>query len=145
MRVPLPLCLSVLLLVGCLEAPPPPPPVDPVPAGAAVIPDGMPNDKWFQEHVLSSQVPVLVDMTATWCGPCQAMKPAIHDIEKAYGSRLKVVEIDVDEHQYLKEFFRVNGIPRLIVIKDGQIQADQVGGRSYYQIVAMLKPTVGKP
>ena len=106
------LTLSLCLLVGCSEGPPPEP-VDPVPAGV-VIPKGMPNDKWFHEHVLSSKSPVLVDFTAIWCPPCQIMKPDVHKVEKAYGDRLKVVEVDFDEHEYLSAFFRVKYLPRLI-------------------------------
>lgn len=139
-----PILLSVcLLLAGCSQSPPPAP-VAPVPVGVA-IPTGMPNDVWFHDNVLKSDVPVLVDFTATWCGPCKAMKPYLHEIEKAYGSRLKVVEIDIDEHEYLAAHFQVTGIPRLMLIKDGKIAADDVGGRSYNEIVSLIKPTVGTP
>ncbi len=137
------LTLSLCLLVGCSEAPPPEP-VDPVPAGVE-IPKGMPNDKWFQANVLWSKVPVLLDFTATWCPPCQMMKPHIHEVEKAYGDRLKVIEIDVDENAYLPAFFKVEGIPRLIVIKDGQVVADDVGGRDYEDLLKFLDPVLGVP
>lgn len=137
------LTLSLCLLVGCSEAPPPEP-VDPVPVGV-VIPKGMPNDKWFHANVLSSKSPVLLDFTATWCPPCQMMKPHLHKVEEAYGDRLKVVEIDVDENTYLPAFFRVTGIPRLIVVKDGKIVADDVGGRDYDDLLEFLKPVLGNP
>ena len=138
------LCMALLLVVGCQRVKAPPMPVNPVPAGV-VVPAGMPNDKWFQENVLASDVPVLIDFSAIWCGACQTMKPSIHEIEKAFGSRLKVVEIDVDEHEYLSDFFDVRGIPRLMVIKGGKIQADEVGVQSYAEIVMFLKPTLGMP
>ena len=138
------LSVSVLLLAGCLEAPPPPAPLDPVPAGV-VVPAGMPNDVWFHENVLKSDVPVLVDFTATWCPPCQTMKPFVHRVGDEYGSRLKVVEVDVDEHPYLSNYFQVDGIPRLMVIEGGKIRADKVGGRNYDGIIALVKPTVGEP
>lgn len=137
------LTLSLCLLVGCGKAPPPEP-VDPVPAGVE-IPKGMPNDKWFHENVLSSKVPVLLDFTATWCPPCREMKPHLHKVEETYGDRLKVVEIDVDEKTYLPAFFDVEGIPRLIVIKDGKIVADDVGGRDYDDLLSFLKPVLGDP
>lgn len=137
---------SLLLVVGCMEPEPGPPPVSdhPIPAGA-VLPPGMPNDNWFFETVVQSEVPVLVDFNATWCGPCQQMKPAIAEIEKTYGSRIKVVEVDIDEHQYLADHFEVKNIPRLMVIQNGGIQADQVGMLSYYEIVSLLAPTAGRP
>ena len=144
MRSPFLFSVYLLLLVGCEEAWIPPPPVDPVPAGV-VIPAGMPNDVWFHENVLKSDVPVLVDFTATWCPPCQQMKPSVQAIEKAYGSRLKVVEVDVDEHPYLSDYFRIKAIPQLIVVKDGQIQSGTKGGQTYSQLVVFLKPTLGMP
>jgi thioredoxin 1 len=137
------LTLSLFLLVGCSKAPPPEP-VNPVAAGIE-IPHGMPNDKWFHENVMSSKVPVLLDFTATWCPPCKMMKPFIHDVEKAYGDRLKVVEIDVDENTYLPAFFQVDGIPRLILIKDGKVAADDVGGRDYEALLKFLNPVLGSP
>ena len=139
------LSLIFLALAGCADSPPPPPPQDkpviPVPAGV-LLPAGMPNDNWFYETVVQSNVPVLVDFTATWCPPCQAMKPAIHQIEKDYGSRLKVVEVDIDERPNLSDHFRVDGIPHLMVIQNGVIQADASGQHSYARIVTLLKPTV---
>jgi len=137
------LTLSLCLLVGCSEGPPPEP-VDPVPAGV-VVPRGMPNDKWFHENVLSSKSPVLLDFTATWCPPCKMMKPHLHKVEEAFGDRLKVVEIDIDENSYLPAFFRVEGIPRLIVVKDGKVVASDVGGRDYDELLDFLEPAVGAP
>ena len=137
------LTLSLCLLVGCGKAPPPEP-VDPVPAGV-VIPAGMPNDKWFHENVLSSKVPVLVDFTATWCPPCQMMKPHLHKVEEAYGDRLKVVEIDIDENEYLSAFFRVKYLPCLLVIKDGEVVANTDGGKDYEGLLNFLSPVLGSP
>ena len=138
------LTLTVFCLAGCMDAQPPAPPADPVPAGI-VLPAGMPNDKWFYENVVQSKVPVLVDFTATWCSPCQAMKPALHEIEAAFGNRIKVVEVDIDEHSSLADHFRVTGVPRLMVIQDGKIQADEVGQRGYYDILSLLKSSAGTP
>lgn len=140
------LAFTILCIAGCGESPPRQAVVapDPIPAGV-VLPAGMPNDKWFYENVVQSPVPVLVDFTATWCGPCQAMKPALHEIETAYGSRIQVVEVDVDDRPYLSSHFQVKGVPRLMVIKDGVIQADAVGQHSYYEIISLLKPSAGTP
>ena len=138
------LILTVLGFVGCLEAPSPVLPVDPIPAGA-VLPPGMPNDRWFFENVVQSEVPVLVDFTATWCRPCQEMKPALHEIEKAYGNRLKVIEVDIDDHPGIADHFRVSSVPRLMVIKNGAIEAEAPGKRTYYEIINVLKSSVGRP
>lgn len=138
------LAFTLLCLAGCEEARPPVVPPDPIPAGV-LLPAGMPNDKWFYENVVQSQVPVLVDFNATWCGPCQAMKPAIHEIETAYGTRIQVVEVDIDDRPYLASHFQVRGVPRLMVIKDGEIQADVVGQKSYYEIISLLKSSAGSP
>ncbi len=138
------LALAVLCLAGCEDAQPPVVPPDPIPAGV-VLPAGMPNDKWFYENVVQNKVPVLVDFTATWCGPCKAMKPAIHEIETAYGARIQVVEVDIDDRPYLASHFQIRGVPRLMVIKDGQIQADEVGLKSYYEIISLLKSSAGSP
>ncbi len=140
------LSLIFLGLVGCTDSPPPPQkiPANPVPAGV-VLPAGMPNDNWFYETVVRSPAPVLVDFTATWCPPCQTMKPTIHQIEKDYGSRLKVVEVDFDERPSLMEHFRIDGIPHLMVIQNGVIQAEASGPHTYSEIVTLLKPTVSLP
>jgi thioredoxin 1 len=139
-------CLSVIFLVlaGCSDSTPSAIPAIPVPAGV-VLPAGMPNDNWFYETVVQSPVPVLVDFTATWCPPCQAMKPAIHQIETDYGSRLKVVEVDHDERPNLYRHFRVRGIPHLMVIQKGVIQAEAGGQQTYAELVTLLKPTVSPP
>lgn len=144
MRCSLIAIVGFVALIGCADSGPPAIPTDPLPAGVAV-PAGMPNDRWFHETVSQSEVPVLVDFTAGWCPPCQAMKPAIAGIEKAYGGRIKVVEVDIDERTYLADFFRVKGIPRLMVIQGSKIQADKVGQRSYSEIVSLLKSSAGKP
>lgn len=144
MRSSLIAAVGLILLVGCSDSGPPAIPTDPLPSGVS-LPAGMPNDKWFHETIFQSDVPVLVDFTASWCPPCKAMKPAIAAIEKAYGSRLKVVEVDIDEHTYLADFFRVKGIPRLMVIQGGKIQADKVGQHSYSQIVSLVKSSAGAP
>ena len=142
MRSCLLLLIGSLLIAGCQESAPPP--VDPVPAGVE-LPPGMPNDNWFYENVLTSKVPVLVDFNATWCGPCQKMKPAIKAIGETYGERIKVVEIDIDEHPFLSDHFSISGIPHLMVILEGKIRDQAIGLQSYSKIVSLLLPTAGRP
>ena len=144
MHLRLGLTLTLLFFAGCQDSAPPSAPTDPIPAGA-VLPPGMPNDRWFYDNVIQSEVPVLVDFSATWCGPCIAMKPALDEVAKAYGHRLKVIEVDIDDHPFLADHFQVSGIPRLMVIKDGVIEADAGGQRTYSEIINVLKPTVGRP
>ena len=91
----------------------------------------------FEEEVLKSEQPVLLDFWATWCGPCQMLKPVVHEIaEEAEG--FKVGAIDVDEEQELAVKFGVMSIPTLIVIKDGKIANQSVGVRPKAQILSML-------
>ncbi len=104
-----------------------------------------PDDEWFQEHVGSASTPVLLDFSARWCGPCKAMKPSLEKLEKAYGGRLRIVEIDIDERPQLAQHFEVGSIPHLMLLKDNQIVNNDVGGRSYYDLVKFVEGACGKP
>ncbi|MBK8171847.1 MAG: thioredoxin [Sandaracinaceae bacterium] len=85
------------------------------------------NDLSFEAEVLKSDVPVLVDFTATWCGPCRQIAPFIDQVGDEYVGRVKVVKVDIDESPGTAQKFGIRGVPTLYVFKDGQVVAQQVG------------------
>ena len=91
----------------------------------------------FQEEVLQSSVPVLLDFWASWCGPCRMVAPVLEEIA-AQRPDIKVGKINVDEQPELAQAFQVMSIPTLVVMKDGKVTAQSVGARPKSQIRAML-------
>lgn len=85
------------------------------------------NDLSFEAEVLKSDVPVLVDFTATWCGPCRQIAPFIDQVGDEYVGRVKVVKVDIDESPGTAQKFGIRGVPTLYVFKGGQVVAQQVG------------------
>ena len=91
----------------------------------------------FQEEVIHSEKPVLVDFWASWCGPCRMVGPIIDEIAVEH-PEYKVVKINIDEEPELASQYRVVSIPTLLVMKDGQVVQQSVGARPKNQILAML-------
>ncbi len=91
----------------------------------------------FEEVVLKSEVPVLLDFWATWCGPCMMLSPTVHEIAEE-NKGLKVGKINVDDEIALAQAFGIQSIPTLVVMKDGKPVANAVGVRSKEQILAMI-------
>ena len=91
----------------------------------------------FQEEVLNSEKPVLLDFWAPWCGPCRMVSPIVDEIA-AERSDIKVCKINVDEQPELAAQFGVVSIPTLVVMKDGRIVNQAVGARPKAQLLAML-------
>jgi len=85
------------------------------------------SDDSFENEVIESNIPVIVDFWAQWCGPCKALAPIIEDISQKYDGKVKFVKLDVDSNPSTPPKFGVRGIPTLILFKDGQVQATQVG------------------
>ena len=95
------------------------------------------NKNNFNQEVLNSDKPVLVDFWAPWCGPCRMVVPLVEEIAKER-SDIKVVKINVDEEQELAMQFGVMSIPTLVVMKNGKIVNQVTGARPKAQILAML-------
>ena len=85
------------------------------------------NDANFDQEVLNSEQPVLVDFWAAWCGPCKALAPTVDEIATQYAGRVKVAKMDVDRNQATPMRYGIRGIPALLLFKGGKV-ADQIVG-----------------
>ena len=96
------------------------------------------TDASFENDVLNSEVPALVDFWASWCGPCKMIAPIIDEISEEYGARLRVCKMDVDSNPETAVKFNVRGIPTLLIFKNGNIEATKVGAISKAQLVEFV-------
>jgi thioredoxin len=92
----------------------------------------------FENEVLQSKVPVLVDFWATWCGPCRAIAPLVEQLGTEYAGRAKVAKVDVDANQRLAGQFGISSIPTLMVFKDGRVVEQILGARPKPALAALL-------
>ena len=100
------------------------------------------NTTTFEQEVLRSDRPVLVDFYADWCGPCQVIKPILEEIAQNYDDRVDVHKVDVDENQSLARQYGVRGIPTLLLFSDGEPRETVVGLRSKSELVELLDRAV---
>ena len=100
------------------------------------------NDSDFEQEVLNSDSPVLVDYWAEWCGPCKMIAPILHEIADEYAGRLKVTKMDIDQNVETPRQFSIRGIPTLMIFKDGQIQGTRVGALTKNQLKAFVEDVV---
>jgi thioredoxin 1 len=96
------------------------------------------TDAAFDQEVLKSGTPVLVDFWAEWCGPCKMLTPVLEEVAGEYTNRLKVVKINVDENNEVPAKYGIRGIPTLILFKNGSILATKVGALTKSQLVSFL-------
>ncbi len=96
------------------------------------------TDDSFETEVLQSEVPVLVDYWAEWCGPCKMIAPILEEIVGEYTGKLKVAKLNIDENSATPPKFGIRGIPTLMIFKDGDVEATKVGALSKSQLTAFI-------
>lgn len=100
------------------------------------------NDANFEQDVLKSDLPVLLDFWAPWCGPCKMIAPVLDELATELGEKVKVVKINIDENQESPAKFGVRSIPTLILFKDGQAVATQVGALPKGQLANFIEQNI---
>jgi len=100
------------------------------------------SDADFQKDVLSSEVPVLVDYWAEWCGPCKMIAPILDEIAGDYQGKLKIAKVNVDENQQVTQKYGIRSIPTLMIFKGGSVQAQKVGAMSKSQLTAFIETNI---
>ena len=100
------------------------------------------TDDSFEEQVLQSQTPVLVDYWAEWCGPCKMIAPALDQIAQEYAGRLKIAKLNIDENQATPPKYGIRGIPTLMIFKNGNLEATKVGALSKTQLAAFIDSNI---
>jgi thioredoxin 1 len=96
------------------------------------------TDDSFEQEVLQSEIPVLVDYWAEWCGPCKMIAPILDDIIGEYAGKLKIAKLNIDENSATPPKFGIRGIPTLMIFKDGDVEATKVGALSKSQLTAFI-------
>jgi thioredoxin 1 len=100
------------------------------------------TDSTFEEEVLKSDTPVLVDFWAEWCGPCKMIGPSLEQIAEEMAGKLKVVKVNIDENPMAPSKYGVRSIPTLLVFKGGQVAATKIGAAPKQQLVQWLNSVV---
>ena len=92
----------------------------------------------FEEEILKSDVPVLVDMFATWCGPCKMMAPVVAQLAEEYKGSVKVGKLDIDQNVDIVAQYKIMSVPTFLVIKDGEVVKKLIGAVSKEELVEAI-------
>ncbi|HJL65838.1 MAG: thioredoxin TrxA [Arenicellales bacterium] len=96
------------------------------------------SDDSFEEDVLNSSEPVLIDYWAEWCSPCKMIAPVLDEIAGEYGGRLKIAKLNIDENPQTPPKYGIRGIPTLMLFKNGNVEGTKVGNASKSQLTAFI-------
>jgi thioredoxin 1 len=96
------------------------------------------TDETFEEEVIQSNLPVLVDYWAEWCGPCKMIAPILDSLTAEYAGKLKITKLNIDDNQKTPQKYGVRGIPTLMIFKNGNVEATKVGALSKSQLTAFI-------
>lgn len=97
------------------------------------------TSKNFEQEVMQSNRPVLIDFWAGWCGPCRMLSPIVDEVAKEVGDKIKVGKVNIDEQQEIAKGFEIMSIPTLVLIENGKVKNTLVGVRSKSEILAMVQ------
>ncbi len=100
------------------------------------------SDDSFESDVLKSDVPVLVDYWAEWCGPCKVIAPVLEEIAGEYDGKMKICKLDIDANELTPPKYGIRGIPTLMLFKNGNVEATKVGALSKSQLTAFLDSNI---
>lgn len=100
------------------------------------------TDDSFDADVVQSDVPVLVDYWAEWCGPCKMIAPVLEEIAEEYAGKLKVAKLNIDQNEGTAPKFGIRSIPTLMIFKDGNAEATKVGALSKSELVAFIEQSI---
>ena len=100
------------------------------------------TDDTFEEEVIKSEGPVLVDYWADWCGPCKMIAPILDEIAGEYGDKVKIAKLNIDENPATPPKYGIRGIPTLMLFKGGNVEATKVGAVSKSQLTAFIDSNI---
>ena len=100
------------------------------------------SDESFEQEVLQSDKPVLIDYWAEWCGPCKMIAPVLDEVASEYSDKVRVAKLNIDDNPATPPKYGIRGIPTLMLFKNGEVEATNVGAVSKAQLIAFLDENI---